>query len=90
MELTIIIFISFREVIKILLNAGSKFHTGQDDTKNLINSPLHVAMELEYLDVADMIIGAGASIKHLNHAGETPVHVCIRKQSTAVEVYNIL
>nr|QDR50968.1 TRPA5 [Heliconius melpomene] len=70
---------NFTEVIKMLLQAGSQFHSMKPDSTNL-DTPLHTAAEMSNIDCINVLLGAGVSVTCFNEPGETPLHLCVKKQ----------
>lgn len=66
----------------MLLKAGGTFNTMRSNTDkfNYIDTPLHTAVEIESLEAIQELLDAGVWVSCLNKAGETPLHVCVRKE----------
>ncbi|XP_072948321.1 transient receptor potential cation channel subfamily A member 1-like [Epargyreus clarus] len=71
---------NFTEVIKMLHAAGGTHNTMKIHGINNVDTPLHTAVELENMDAIKELLNAGVSIACLNAAGETPLHVCVKKE----------
>ncbi|CAB3254545.1 unnamed protein product [Arctia plantaginis] len=69
-------------VIKMLLKAGGTFNTMRSNTDkfNYMDTPLHTAVEIESLEAIQELLDAGVWVSCLNKAGETPLHVCVRRE----------
>ncbi|XP_075985526.1 transient receptor potential cation channel subfamily A member 1-like [Anticarsia gemmatalis] len=70
------------EVIKMLLKSGGTFNTMRSGAGSLNNmdTPLHTAVEIESLDAIRELLDAGAAVTCHNQAGQTPLHVCVKKE----------
>lgn len=68
----------FIEVIKIFLT--SLVNTRCFKKNVMMDSPLHTAVAMEYLEAIDLMLHSGASITQMNRAGLTPLHLCIDKK----------
>lgn len=81
-EENIIYFIySFKETVKILLNAGGKFQRETCNKPYEINTPLHTAVELQSEATLEMILQAGALATAWNKQGLTAMHLCVKKRN---------
>ncbi|XP_035452147.2 transient receptor potential channel pyrexia isoform X1 [Spodoptera frugiperda] len=69
----------FVEVITMLLKAGGTFNTMKNRSLDNLDTPLHTAVEIESLDGIQELLDAGAVVTCLNRAGQTPLHVCVKK-----------
>ncbi|VVC91355.1 unnamed protein product [Leptidea sinapis] len=68
------------EVIKTLIKSGGTFNSMRRQGLNNIDTPLHTAVELENIDSIKELLDIGASITCLNPGGQTPLHLCVKKQ----------
>lgn len=72
-------FSSFTEVVKMLLQAGSQYYSMKSNATNL-STPLHTAVETSNIDCINVLLDAGVSVTCFNNRGETPLHLCVKKQ----------
>lgn len=63
----------------MLLQAGSQFHSMKPGATNL-NTPLHTAAEMSNIDCISVLLDAGVSVTCVNTSGETPLHLCVKKE----------
>ncbi|CAF4858679.1 unnamed protein product [Pieris macdunnoughi] len=71
---------NFTEVIKMLIKAGGRHNSMRSDGINDIDTPLHTAVELSNIDSIKQLLDIGVSVGCLNTAGQTPLHLCVKKQ----------
>ncbi|CAH2057024.1 unnamed protein product, partial [Iphiclides podalirius] len=71
---------NFLSVLRMLINAGAVFNTMKPKGLDNVNTPLHTAVEMADTDSINELLDAGASIKCLNAAGQTPLHLCVQKE----------
>lgn len=66
----------------MLLKSGGTFNTMKASAHSLNNldTPLHTAVEIESLDAIKELLDAGASVACHNTAGQTALHVCVKKE----------
>ncbi|XP_038218619.1 transient receptor potential channel pyrexia-like [Zerene cesonia] len=70
----------FTEVIKMLFRAGGRHNTMKSNVLNGIDTPLHVAVELQNIESIKDLISNGASVNCLNNDGLTPLHLCVKRR----------
>lgn len=80
LSIVLILYVSLVDVIRMLLKAGGRFNTMRRRGLDYIDTPLHTAVELESLDAIKELLDAGATVTCLNRAGQTPLHVCVKKE----------
>lgn len=71
---------SFTEVIRMLIKAGGTHNTMCRRGIGHIDTPLHTAVELECLEAIQELLDLGVSVACLNAAGQTALHVCVKKE----------
>lgn len=74
------------ELIKMLLAVGA-----DANTRDKGNQPLHWAVNHGNIELVKLLIEANANVNAIGHAGETPLHIAIRKNGkNASEIVNHL
>lgn len=63
----------------MLTKAGGNFNTMKHNHLNNMDTPLHTAVEIESMEAIQELLDAGAAVTCLNRAGQTPLHVCVKK-----------
>jgi ankyrin repeat protein len=72
------------ECVRRLLSAGAQINDRMPDEKpTRRRTALNCAIAVNRLDVADVLLAAGASIRIPDHYGETPLHVLISSTDRA-------
>ncbi|CAK1543482.1 unnamed protein product [Leptosia nina] len=71
---------NFTEVIKMLIKAGGTHNSMKAHGLNNIDTPLHTAVELCNIDSIKELLDIGVSINCLNSAGQTPLHLSVKKR----------
>ncbi|CAH0403188.1 unnamed protein product [Chilo suppressalis] len=71
---------NFTEVLRLIIRAGGENNTMKPQRLNDVTTPLHTAAELENVPAIKELLQIGASIACLNTAGQTPLHVCVKKE----------
>lgn len=64
-----------------MLKRGATYKTMRSKEPNNIDTPLHIAAEIEALDALKALLENGATISCLNADGLTPLHVCVKKEA---------
>lgn len=64
----------------MLLKAGGQFNSMRSKGLNNIDTPIHTAVEMENMEAIKELLEAGAGVSNLNRAGQTPLHVCVKKE----------
>ncbi|CAG5022591.1 unnamed protein product, partial [Parnassius apollo] len=70
----------FTTILQMLLKAGVIPNTMKPNGLNNLDTPLHTAVELESIESINVLLQSAASVKCLNSAGKTPLHVCVKKE----------
>ncbi|CAK1590891.1 unnamed protein product [Parnassius mnemosyne] len=70
----------FTSILQMLLKAGVIPNTMKSNGLNNVDTPLHTAVELESIESINVLLESGASVRCLNSAGKTPLHVCVKKE----------
>lgn len=65
----------------MLIKAGGSHNSMKSHGINNIDTPLHTAVELSNIDSIKQLLDIGVSVDCLNAAGQTPLHLCVKKQS---------
>ena len=48
--------------------------------RKTVDTPLHTAVELGSLEAVSVLVAANAPVNWLNRAGQTPLHICVKKK----------
>ncbi|KAL4716023.1 hypothetical protein ACJJTC_003812 [Scirpophaga incertulas] len=72
--------VELAEVIRLIYDAGGRYNTMKPGGVDNVTTPLHRAVELTNIKAIKELLKIGASIDCLNLAGETPLHVSVRKK----------
>lgn len=70
-----------REIAKFLIEKGCRFNK---EKKTLSNTPLHIAIRQEDIDIVKLLLEKGASIESINHSGETPLHFAAKTKNDLI------
>ncbi|CAG5020767.1 unnamed protein product [Parnassius apollo] len=70
----------FTSILQMLLKTGITPNTMKPNGLNKLDTPLHTAVELESIESINVLLQYGASVRCLNSAGKTPLHVCVKKE----------
>ncbi|CAH0760164.1 unnamed protein product [Diatraea saccharalis] len=62
------------------MKAGGENNTMKPSRLDNLTTPLHTAAELENVNAIKELLQLGASIACLNTVGQTPLHVCVKKE----------
>lgn len=71
------------KTVDLLLTAGGQFQK-YSDKSNLLDTPLHTAVELESEVAVERMLLGGASATVWNSQGLSAMHICIKKRNKAL------
>ncbi|KAJ8665291.1 hypothetical protein QAD02_006953 [Eretmocerus hayati] len=70
-----------RDIAKLLIEKGCRINK---DSKSSSNTPLHIAIKQEDVEIVDILLSKGALIEAKNHVGDTPLHFAAKVKNNAI------